>query len=353
MALPGNIRIEKKISTSLSSFIRKGKYSSYFIICDSNTLQFCLARLISAAPILQDAEIIELEPGEESKSLEIAANVWETMTQFGADKKCLVINLGGGMISDIGGFCASVYKRGVHSINIPTTLLAMADASVGGKNGINMNGVKNHIGTITQPEFVFINTGFLQTLPLEHTRNGYAEIVKMALIADKKFFQVIENVSADDSKDLTSIVKKSVELKYAIIKKDPHEKSLRKILNFGHTFGHAIESLYFTKSDSLLHGEAVAVGMAMEACLCLKMKRITQKDFERIIKCLTQNFALLRLNKEDFPAFFRYFEQDKKHSSGRFNFALLNAIGKCDPEVKVTRVQIDDAIAYYNSIIAE
>lgn len=341
--------IEAKLSNKLNTFIKTNKYSAYFIICDTNTLKYCLSELIRKCPVLKDAEIIELEPGEESKDLNIVNHIWQTLTEFGADKKSLIVNLGGGVVSDIGGFAASTYKRGIDFINIPTTLLAIADASVGGKTGINFSGIKNHIGSITQPKAVFVNTDFLHSLPYAHMVNGFAEIIKIALIKDKTFFNKISGLLIDNSFNDLNIIKKSIQLKNEIVKKDPDEKGLRKILNFGHTVGHAIESLFLEKDQSLLHGEAVAVGMIIESYLCLMLKRISKAEFEKIVNTLQINFTFPAINEQNLPTFFSYFDQDKKHTGGNYQPALIKGIGKCDEKVKVNRAQVNKAIQYYNN----
>jgi 3-dehydroquinate synthase len=344
--------IDNKISPKLTSFLRAGKHSSYFIICDSNTLQHCFPVLLQSCKTLGKAEIIELEPGEASKELDVVAGIWQTLTQFGADKKSLVINLGGGTVSDTGGFAASTFKRGIDYINIPTTLLAMADASVGGKTGINFGNVKNHIGTVAQPKAVFINTSFLNTLPFAQLVSGYAEVIKIALIADKKLFHQICGLSISTSFPVKSIIQRTVQIKNAIVKKDPAEKGLRKSLNFGHSAGHAIESLYMGRSTFMLHGEAVAVGMAIESYISLMRKKLTQKEFSDIVNCLSLNFKLPLLEEKDEEQFFAFLRQDKKNQGRNFHFALPDHIGKCDPSVKVSEAQIRKALQYYNQFLA-
>jgi 3-dehydroquinate synthase len=346
------IVIDNKISPKLNSFLRTGNHSSYFIICDSNTLQHCFPVLLQSCKILSKAEIIELEPGEAGKELDVAAGIWQTLTQFGADRKSLVINLGGGTVSDTGGFAASTFKRGIDYINIPTTLLAMADASVGGKTGINFGNIKNHIGTVAQPKGVFMNTAFLNTLPFAQLISGYAEVIKTALIADKKLFQQICGLNISTSFPVKSIIQKTVQIKSAIVKKDPEEKGLRKTLNFGHSAGHAIESLYMKKAVPMLHGEAVAMGMAIESYISLMRKKLTQKEFSDIVNCLSLNFKLPLLEEKDEEKFFAFLKQDKKNQGQNFHFALLNHIGKCEPSVKISETQIKKALQYYNQFLA-
>jgi 3-dehydroquinate synthase len=347
-----SISIGSARGKALQAFIKRGAYSSCFIICDSNTLKYCLGQLIIGCPVLKDAEVIELEPGEENKDIEVVTNIWQTLTDFGADKKSLVINLGGGVISDIGGFAASTFKRGIDFVNFPTSLLAMADASVGGKNGINFSGIKNHIGTITQPKAVFIDPAYLETLPHRHLINGYAEIFKIALIQEKKFFRLVGSLEIKPGFRNTAIISRSVKLKSKIVKKDPFDRDTRKILNFGHTLGHALESLFLKKETGMLHGEAIAVGMVIESYLSLLLKRISTKEFEIILNGLSVNFKFPQIPAAHFPILFEYLWHDKKNTGKHFIFALLNGIGKCSPAVKVSRATIEKALVHYNTSIA-
>lgn len=224
--------------SKLNSFLKKGKYSRLIVLADSNTINECYPILAKNCALIQKADILEIDAGEAIKTLDACKELWETLSEAQVDKNALLVNVGGGVITDIGGFVASVYKRGIDFIHIPTSLLAMADASVGGKCGVDLNSLKNQLGTITQPKAVFINTLFLNTLPQRQLANGVAEIIKMGLIADAKLVKAMQ----DNKTLLDTLIKRSVALKMAIVKKDPNDKSVRKILNFGHTIGHAIES---------------------------------------------------------------------------------------------------------------
>ncbi|MBI2720992.1 MAG: 3-dehydroquinate synthase [Bacteroidetes bacterium] len=345
-----SIFIDESNKSSINAFLKTKNYTSYFIICDSNTLKYCLSKLILSCKELKNAEVIELEPGEESKDIHVISHVWQTLTEFGANKKSLIINLGGGVVSDAGGFVASTFKRGIDFINVPTTLLSMVDASVGGKTGINFAGIKNLIGTITQPKGVFIDTRFLETLPARHIVNGSAEIIKAALIRDRKFF---DNINSARIKNFAEedVISKSISIKSKVVKIDPDEKGFRKILNFGHTIGHAVESLFFEKPEPLLHGEAIAIGMAVESYISCLLKRISKNEFEKIIQCIGRHFQFLPINEADMTFFFTYFGHDKKHTSTSFNFALLNGIGKCDYDIKVSKAMVQKALLYYNNNI--
>lgn len=342
-----NITIGKDALRSLSVFLKKTNFSSCFIICDENTIQFCLPKLITTCPILKDAEIIELESGEASKSLEFSAHIWQTLIENNADKNSLIINLGGGVVSDLGGFCASTYKRGIDFINVPTSLLAMADASVGGKTGIDFAGLKNSIGTFAQPKAVFVDPEFLKTLPARHYKNGLAEIFKMALISDKKFWEELKNLKPDHKAE--QLVTKSITLKNKIVVKDPLDKGTRKILNFGHTIGHAIESLLLGTNEELLHGEAIVIGMLTESHIAFQKKFITKKELDEITFTLKKVFEPKKIGQLNYSAIFALLKNDKKTSKNKLKFSLIHKTGTCKFDVEVNESQIKKAIDLYNT----
>ncbi len=249
----------------INSFLLNNNPSAIFIIVDSNTQEYCLPRMLPQLITNSQVEIIEMEDGEENKNIDTCTGIWDALSELGADRKCLIINLGGGVVTDLGGFIASTYKRGVKYINIPTTLLAMVDASVGGKTGVDLGYLKNQIGVISQPEMVLIDSTYLETLSPAEMRSGLAEILKHGLIADQLYWQKATKLENLTSEDLDDLIKRSVEIKTRVVTEDPREENIRKTLNFGHTFGHAIESYFLshpTKSK-ILHGEAVAGGMVI------------------------------------------------------------------------------------------
>jgi len=340
-----HIHVGGDVFKALSAFLTKNNYSSYFILCDENTFQNCLPTLITACPKLTEAEIIELESGETSKSLEFSAHIWNTFIEAKADKKSLLINLGGGVVSDLGGFTASVYKRGIDFINIPTTLLAMADASVGGKTGIDFSNLKNVIGTFTQPKAVFIYPGFLMTLSERHFQNGLIEIYKMALISDKKFWEYLKESSGAEF-----LVIKSLSLKNKIVLKDPFDKGIRNILNFGHTLGHALESLLLGTKDELLHGEAVMIGMILESHLAYQKKMIPKSELSDIIFEFQSSFPLQSIKDIPSEAIIDQIKNDKKTIKNKFKFSLIDKIGSCKFDVEVNEAQIRKAMDYYNAL---
>lgn len=335
-----------KSLAQLNTLLRNKKYSSVFILCDENTLLRCMPMLIVACPALQDAQVIELEAGEQSKTLEVCGMVWQTLAENGAGRDALLLNLGGGVVSDLGGFCASAYKRGIDFINVPTSLLAMADASVGGKTGIDFGGYKNMIGTFAQPNGVFVFPAFLQTLPQRHIANGMAEIYKIALVSDKTFWQKLHR-SAMNTVAETDIAK-SIALKNKIVLKDPFDKSVRKALNFGHTIGHALEAQRLGGKNELLHGEAILAGMVAESHMAFQKKLITKKELQEVTEFLFRQLHT-KTGKLNFDDLSSYLINDKKVTGGKLLFSLPNGIGKCAIDVPVSEKQIKVALDFFNS----
>jgi 3-dehydroquinate synthase len=337
--------IGDEVFKAVSSFLSENAYSSYFILCDENTLQHCLPLLVTSCPKLSAAEIIEIESGEASKSLEFSAHIWQTFIENQADKKSLLINLGGGVVSDLGGFTASVYKRGIDFINIPTSLLAMADASVGGKTGIDFNAVKNSLGTFAQPKAVFIHPAFLKTLPERHFQNGLAEVYKMALVSDKKFWDVLK-----ESHSPEFLITKSVVLKNKIVLKDPFDKGIRKILNFGHTIGHTLEAFLQEQEQSLLHGEAILAGMIMESHISFQKKLLSKKELREIVSVFQSSFHLRKIEGVPFRSIIDLVKNDKKTAGNKFRFSLIAKIGTGKYDVEVNESQVKKATDYYNTL---
>jgi 3-dehydroquinate synthase len=323
-----NIHIGDKCFDALSTFLSKSNYSGYYIICDENSFTHCLPTLLFHVPILNEAEIIELESGEDKKTLDTCLQVWGALTDTGADKKSLIINLGGGVISDLGGFVASTFKRGLDFINIPTTLLSMVDASVGGKTGVDFEGIKNHIGTTSEPKGIFVNPIFLETLSERQIRNGYAEIIKIALIADSGFWKELKKLKIPEEFQTEKVISKAIALKNEIVKKDLHEKDLRKSLNFGHNIGHALESALIQSKKDILHGEAVAAGMIMESYIANALKKITAKEAKEITGYIESIYEKIKITKEIESQLLNFILHDKKNEGSELCFALPKNIGE-------------------------
>lgn len=293
-------------------------YSKVAILVDENTKKNCLYKL----PKIEQPIIIEIPSGEKNKNITTCNLIWKELTNNKFDRDSIIINLGGGVIGDIGGFCASTYKRGIDFIHIPTTLLAMADASIGGKLAVDFKNLKNQIGLFSNPKSVIINPDFLNTLPEDQIISGFAEIVKHALISNKSFWETIKETPF---KKLVweEIITISSELKNNIILNDPKERGERKKLNFGHTFGHAIESYYLEKGTPILHGEGVFMGMILETEISL----LSNLEKNEIKNYILSNFALPYTPAK--VELLKFLQNDKKNKAEKINFSLLESIGKC------------------------
>jgi len=343
-----NVYFEEDLA-SLLPFIEERGYSQILVLVDRNTNDNCLPVLQNAIPDLIHYDIIEVDPGEENKNIDFCIGVWKTMLDFGADRKALMINLGGGVVTDMGGFAASTYKRGIDFIQIPTTLLSQVDASVGGKTGIDLDNVKNIIGTFTQPQAVFISTEFLQTLDDRQLISGFAEVIKHGLIQDKSLYETCKSVDlAHISADL---IYKSVQIKNNVITQDPTEKGLRKILNFGHTIGHAIEGYsLFNDDNPLLHGEAIAIGMICEAWLSNKLTGLSDEELKDITNTFLSRYPKYSYTLEQYQVFLDLMKNDKKNEDNKIGFALLKEIGDCTYNIYVEEEDIKSALGYYLAV---
>lgn len=332
----------------LSKFITESKYSKAFILVDSNTEIHCLPAVQEALNGL-DYDLIEVTPGEENKNIDFCIGIWRMLLDFGAERNSLMINLGGGVITDMGGFAASTFKRGIDFVQVPTTLLSQVDASVGGKTGIDMDNVKNIIGTFTQPKAVFINTGFLKTLDEREITSGFAEVIKHGLIYDKTLFNTVKQAGPSGLND--EIIYRSVEIKNEVVKEDPFEKGLRKILNFGHTIGHAVESYSLANDRSpLLHGEAIAIGFICEAYLSFKKNGLSESDLNETVASIKEVYPAYNVKKASYPDLLEVMKNDKKNSGGQISFSLLTEIGKCSFDQFCTEEEIYESLDYYRGL---
>ncbi len=330
----------------LNNFLSKKTFTQLVILTDAEVLKNCYPLLLKNVPNIQSAEIIELEGGEQNKNINTVIQVWETLTDLGTDKYSLLINFGGGVVTDLGGFAASVYKRGIPFIHIPTSLMAMADAAIGGKCGVDLNNIKNHVGNITQPLGIYIFPDFLNSLPSRHLKNGMAEVIKAALIKNKSLFHVLRN----KSNTLEYVLQKAIGIKKEIVSKDPNEKNIRKILNFGHSMGHAIESTFLNSSKELLHGEAVAIGMLMEACLSYQKKMLTKSELNSIESLIVPTYNLVSFTNSEKAAILKYLQHDKKNEGKKIRMSLLKGIGNCKTDVVVDISEINRAFIYYQTV---
>lgn len=304
-------------------------------------------------------QLIRIKSGEQNKNIHTCEEIWTALTKANADRNALLINLGGGVVSDIGGFAAGCYKRGIKYINLPTSLLAMVDASVGAKTGIDFNGYKNQIGLFNQPEAVFVHTGFLKTLPERHLKAGMAEVIKHYLIADRKaYIDLSEKLMTKslgqkqpDVRELNfdKLVKRNIIIKKHIVAKDPLDNGIRKSLNFGHTIGHAVETHFLNKGKDLIHGEAIAIGMLCEAQICLQFMAIPMNEFRNILMLLNSVFKNLpHIKKSEIRTIMKLMEQDKKNTEGKNQFTFLNYIGAYTVNNAVESSLIYESLSYYS-----
>lgn len=336
--------IIESITKSLPTYLEENDHSQVAVIVDENTKQDCLPII---EPILGEYILIEVKSGEEHKTLQTCTHIWQALTDAAFDRHGLVINLGGGVIGDMGGFCAATYKRGIDFIQIPTTLLAQVDASVGGKLGIDFNGYKNHIGAFQQPEAVLIDTIFFNTLPQAELRSGFAEIIKHCLIRDADMWGKIRKREFQEQ-DLQELVSHSVAIKKGIVAEDPKEKGLRKILNFGHTLGHAVETHFLDKPEGrLLHGEAIAVGMVMEAFMAHERKMIDSETLSQIEEFIFSEYGKVLIAENEIADILHHTAQDKKNKGKDVRFSLLDGNGSCSFDVVCSTSEMKNAINYY------
>ena len=312
------------------------------VLADENTYRHCYPLL----PVKFDGKTIVIPAGEEHKDIFTATEIWKQLLQRKINRNGLIINLGGGVVNDMGGFCASVWKRGIDFIQIPTTLLAMVDASCGGKTGVNLDGIKNQIGTFKTPLAVIIDPVFLNTLPQREFLSGIAEMLKHAIISeDKRYFQQLSKIKTPTSNNISPLIEQAITIKNKIILQDPNEKNIRRILNFGHTFGHAIESWSQTTKTPLLHGEAIAMGMKYEIQLAYTKQLISQTTATQYISFIQKFFQHLNTESVSPDAIFNIMQHDKKNTSETISFVLPLENGKFDLDV---RVKIEEIRVFFD-----
>jgi 3-dehydroquinate synthase len=345
------ILFNEEIYNYLNTNLLKTIYSKIFILVDENTNTYCLPNFLANLATEIEIEIIEIEVGEEQKNIHTCLHIWEALSELGADRKSILINLGGGVVTDIGGFIACTFKRGIDFINVPTTLLAMVDASVGGKNGIDLGSLKNQIGIIREPKAVLVNTSFLDTLPQLEMRSGLAEMLKHGLIFNKAYWNKFKNLSNLQSDDLDNLIYESIQIKNNIVSEDLTENGIRKSLNFGHTLGHAIES-YCLENESkskLLHGEAIAIGMILESYISKEKELISKDEYAEIKFMIKDIYETIIFDKNDIDKIIELLIYDKKNEFGKIQFALLDGIGKIKINEECSNDLIYNAFYDYNS----
>lgn len=341
-----NVYVGLEILSKLPDLINSKKYSSIILITDNVVKKHCLKRVEKFLP--KNLVKIIIPPGERFKNIETVQDIWKKLLLSGCDRKSLVINLGGGSILDMGGFAASTYMRGLDFLNIPTTLLAQVDASVGGKVGFDFSGIKNLIGTFDQPTAVIVDIDTLTTLPKREFLSGFAEIIKHGLIADKTYFEKVSSKHPlkFTKTELVDIISASIKIKADFVQSDETENDTRKILNFGHTIGHAIESLSLETQTPLLHGEAISIGMMAEARISFLLKMLSVNDLKLIEQSLVNAGLPISIPNMKTITIIKKMQSDKKNVGGKINFTLLQKIGKAIIDQQISPAILQDALNY-------
>jgi len=339
------------VAVTLTLLIEEYKPSAIFILVDTNTSTYCLPQLLQNIPRLKHALILEIKEGEQHKNISTTTLIWEFLMKYKADRSSLLLNVGGGVLTDMGAFAASTFKRGISFIQIPTTLLSQVDASVGGKTGIDFHGEKNMIGTFTQPKAVLIDSVFLKTLMPKELVSGAAELIKHGLISDAVFFESLANSSSNWLKTEFPawVIQKSIALKNQVVLKDPFEKNIRKILNFGHTIGHALETWSLKHDENpLRHGEAIGIGMICEAYLSMLKAGLSVVELERINSFLFSLYGSKSIEAANFHTLYDLMKNDKKNELGQINFSLLKKTGLAWINYSCSQEEIFAALKFYN-----
>ena len=345
------IHFNKHCYTALNKHIKNKNFSTIFILVDENTHELCLPILLEHLETTATIEIIEIESGEINKTIDTCVGVWNILSDLNGDRKSLLINIGGGVITDLGGFVASTFKRGIAYINIPTTLLSMVDASVGGKTGVDLGTLKNQIGVTSIPDLVLIDTQYLRTLPSNQMRSGLAEMLKHGLIRDEAYWNKFKDLSALDLEDLDRLIYESILIKKEVVDIDPFEKNIRKTLNFGHTLGHAIESYFLSHPDKqeLLHGEAIAIGIVLASYISTQLVDFPMETAQEIKTIFNSYYGVVPIETADHEPIMNLLKYDKKNHHGNINFVLLEAIGKPKIDCIVKETIILNAFKFYAS----
>ena len=347
------IHFNEHCYTALNTYLNESNNSNIFILVDENTHNYCLPAFLSRMETETPIEILEIESGEENKKIDTCSGLWATLSELNADRKSLIINLGGGVITDLGGFVASTFKRGINYVNVPTTLLAMVDASVGGKTGVDLDNLKNQIGVVNSSKMVLIDTSFLKTLPDNQVNSGTAEMLKHGLINSDYYWQKMVDFVNSGSSDFDELIYESVIIKKEIVAKDPNETNLRKTLNFGHTLGHAIESCFLENSNipNLLHGEAVAIGMILECYISHQQLGFPKIKLDRLVEVVKLLYKPVLIQDIHYSQIIELLKYDKKNEYGNINFVLLRDIGNHEIDCRVDNTLIIKAFNYCNSLM--
>lgn len=340
--------ISGNLERDLVNAISECEHDRIFVLTDETTQQLCWPKIKNFKTLKNSTPII-IKATDTHKNLDTLSQVWQALSNGGATRHSLMINLGGGMVTDLGGFAASTFKRGIDFINIPTTLLAMVDASVGGKTGINFGGLKNEIGVFSDSRFVIINTQFLDTLDHDNICSGYAEMLKHGLISDERTWAelVTFDLSTPDLSQLQRMVAESIKVKERIVETDPHEHGIRKALNLGHTMGHAFESFAMRRGTPILHGYAVAYGLISELYMSARKTAFPTDRMHQTVRFIRENYGTFNITCDDYPTLIELMHHDKKNTSGIINFTLLGNVGDIRINQTANEEEIKEALDFF------
>lgn len=343
--MPDNILFSSDPVSDLKSFFLEKKYSKLAVLTDENTLEYCYPKL---RDVLPEHQVIQIQSGEEHKNLDSCSTIWQALTDQALDRHAALLIVGGGVLGDMGGFCAATYKRGIDFILVATTLLSQVDSSIGGKLGIDFNNLKNHIGVFQLPALTLLHGGFLKTLPVNELRSGFAEVIKHILISDETLWNDIKAKTLH-KQDWEKLVKHSVAFKAEVVTKDPREQGLRKILNTGHTIGHAIESYLLNAGNKVLHGEAIAAGIVAEAFIANERGLISDDQLDEITNYIIQIFGKILLKETEESKIAQLTLQDKKNKGNKILCVLLDGIGKARWDCEISFEEVKRAVSFYRS----
>lgn len=340
--------ISGNLERDLVNAISECEHDRIFVLTDETTQQLCWPKIKNFKALKNSTPII-IKATDTHKNLDTLSQVWQALSNGGATRHSLMINLGGGMVTDLGGFAASTFKRGIDFINIPTTLLAMVDASVGGKTGINFGGLKNEIGVFSDSRFVIINTQFLDTLDHDNICSGYAEMLKHGLISDERTWAELMTFDLDtpDLSQLQRMVAESIKVKERIVEADPHEHGIRKALNLGHTMGHAFESFAMRRGTPILHGYAVAYGLISELYMSARKTAFPTDSMHQTVRFIRENYGTFNITCDDYPTLIELMHHDKKNTSGIINFTLLGNVGDIRINQTANEEEIKEALDFF------
>ena len=340
--------ISGNLERDLVNAISECEHDRIFVLTDETTQQLCWPKIKNFKALKNSTPII-IKATDTHKNLDTLSQVWQALSNGGATRHSLMINLGGGMVTDLGGFAASTFKRGIDFINIPTTLLAMVDASVGGKTGINFGGLKNEIGVFSDSRFVIINTQFLDTLDHDNICSGYAEMLKHGLISDERTWAELVTFDLDtpDLSQLQRMVAESIKVKERIVEADPHEHGIRKALNLGHTMGHAFESFAMRRGTPILHGYAVAYGLISELYMSARKTAFPTDRMHQTVRFIRENYGTINITCDDYPTLIELMRHDKKNTSGIINFTLLGNVGDIRINQTANEEEIKEALDFF------